>query len=147
MKSGKMIGALALSCVLSLVAGSAALATMYIHTRDGRTIRVDVNRDEVDRIEYSNSRQRDYRGSNTHSSRGIVIIRAEYGQRDRWCDATEYLRRECEGRMPCTPTIGNHMCGDPIPGVRKEAIINYRCPDGVRTTRGAEGQTMNIDCR
>lgn len=133
-----------------LAAGAAAVqARMYIHTHDGRTITVDVDRRDVKSITYDDHRRgrRDDRGRH-HQSWGVRIINAEYGQRDRWCDATAKLERECAGRIPCRFQVDNGLCGDTIKNVVKEVIVDYRCPNGdLRTVRAREGQRASLDCR
>ena len=78
----------------------------------------------------------------------IQIIEAEYGARFSYCDVTNILQAQCDGKGACTQYVHNNtMCGDPIPDVEKSLIVQYKC--GTGSTQGItvrEYETISLTC-
>ncbi len=76
----------------------------------------------------------------------IRVLRAHYGEGHHVCDATAYLARRCDGDYRCSFTTGNHMCGDPLRGVRKQLQVEWQC--GHRRLQGKfdEDQQGELAC-
>lgn len=96
--------------------------------------------------EPSGSRQPDPR-----YGRGPLTIRvtgASYGA-GRKCDATHTLRNACDGHRSCAVNVSNHLCGDPMPGTRKELRVDYFCEGyggGGRRGGAPEGRDVYLSC-
>jgi hypothetical protein len=83
-------------------------------------------------------------GGSDGPTRGLVILRAEYGTRGRWVDITERLQsRVVVNRL--NVRVNNDLAGtDPAPNVPKELRIRFRM-DGREERRSySEGQRLNL---
>jgi hypothetical protein len=78
----------------------------------------------------------------------ITITRAVYGSSSRSCDATDYARRQAQGRMSASFEVTNAMCGDPSKGDRKEIEVTYVCGRGgvAKTATAREHRDVYLDC-
>jgi hypothetical protein len=78
----------------------------------------------------------------------INITRAVYGSSAQGCDATEYARRQAQGRMSASFEVTNAMCGDPAKGDRKELEVTYVCGRGgpAKTASAREHRSVYLDC-
>jgi hypothetical protein len=78
----------------------------------------------------------------------INITRAVYGSTSRSCDATDYARRQAQGRMSASFEVTNTMCGDPAKGDRKELEVTYVCGRGgpAKTASAREHRSVYLDC-
>jgi hypothetical protein len=78
----------------------------------------------------------------------INITRAVYGGSSRSCDATDFARRQAQGRMSASFDVSNAMCGDPAPGDRKELEVTYVCGRGgaAKTASAREHRSVYLDC-
>ncbi|MCI0468922.1 MAG: SUEL-type lectin domain-containing protein [Nitrospirae bacterium] len=113
-----------------------AQAEMQIRLRNGRVIDVPVNKDDIVSITFD-------------SGYGAVhIIRARYGRDGNSCDATHFVRTQCENKQYCTLEANNSICGDPAPNVAKDLFVEYRCKNerNARMSRAMENSVVTIAC-
>ncbi|MFK7957981.1 MAG: hypothetical protein AB8B96_17910 [Lysobacterales bacterium] len=87
-----------------------------------------------------------FSGRQNHS-RGIDILRADYGSGRSFCDASYAFAQQCNGRNECRVFVDNELCGDPRRGKRKFAEVEYRCGGRVYNEQIREESTAYLNCR
>jgi hypothetical protein len=75
----------------------------------------------------------------------LMIVSAKYGANNSFLDLTEKLKKMIEGNS-LTITASNDISGDPILGVPKELIVEYRYyGEEIKSISIKEGQTKTIN--
>jgi hypothetical protein len=75
------------------------------------------------------------------------IDSATYGARGVVCDARQGVAQEAD-RNGGAVVVGNQLCGDPVPRVRKSLTVVYRCGDDQPLQASArEEETLRLVCR
>ncbi|MEM6576608.1 MAG: hypothetical protein AAF736_20205 [Pseudomonadota bacterium] len=83
-----------------------------------------------------------------NAQRGALYIAvAEYGARDRICDAAPTLAYSCDGVERCDVPVDNDLCGDPARGTPKSLYLAYWCDGELSERDYREGQTVSLRCR
>lgn len=85
--------------------------------------------------------------SNNRRTRGIDIIRADYGTGRSFCDAGYAFADRCNGRNECRIRVDNNLCGDPRRGRQKFVEYEYECNGRVYQEQAREGATAYLGCR
>ena len=83
-----------------------------------------------------------------HGPLTIRVTGASYGA-GRQCDATQALRRACDGHRSCAVGVSNNLCGDPVPGTRKGISVEYFCEGhdgGGRRASAPENRDVYLSC-
>lgn len=78
--------------------------------------------------------------------RTILVVQADYGGGGRTCDATASLAARLDGKRAGTVEVGNRLCGDPAPGIRKYLRVLYRCGGEQRELVAFERRALEIRC-
>lgn len=83
------------------------------------------------------------RNASTEDERGLIIIFAYYGAGEKFFDVTDALRAQVKG---CKLKIdaGDHLAGDPCPGVAKELRVIYIQRGKWKTGTCHGGETLSI---
>ena len=78
----------------------------------------------------------------------IQILSAQFGAKNKYCDATKMFQERCDGKTSCSVSVTKEeLCGDPILNVVKEAKIHYRCSDGIQQTIAVREYNMaELNC-
>lgn len=77
----------------------------------------------------------------------VRVERADYGVRDRVCDARRAVSDEVE-RNHGAILVGNQLCGDPARGAQKTLSVTYRCGDSESVrVMAREQETLRLSCR
>jgi hypothetical protein len=74
----------------------------------------------------------------------ISMILVSYGGPNGRCAATDFFRRECDGKAICAELISNAMCGDPSPGTSKDGRVHYVCMRSGTPLPGAAGVLRGV---
>lgn len=88
-------------------------------------------------------------GQGQHGPAGRIIIdEADYGTRERTCDARPTLRSLVGWRRHVEIRADNQLCGDPVPDRVKRLRIVYRCGDGgLQRITVREGEIASLYCK
>ncbi|MFK7956103.1 MAG: hypothetical protein AB8B96_08410 [Lysobacterales bacterium] len=80
--------------------------------------------------------------------RGSVYVAfADYGSRDRTCDAQPTLAYSCDEQARCSVPVNNDLCGDPARGTPKALVVGYWCDGDLSEVRAGEGESVDLTCR
>jgi hypothetical protein len=78
----------------------------------------------------------------------VIILSAQWGTRERSCDARDALKQLVGWRRHLDVVANNDLCGDPDQGRHKRLVVEYRCGDGPsQRTEARETNTLSISCR
>lgn len=76
----------------------------------------------------------------------LYIADARFGIGTRTCEAVTAFRQACEDRGRCSIAADEALCGDPAPGITKEAVVHYWCNGELRNAFVQQGQTARLAC-
>jgi len=76
----------------------------------------------------------------------LAITSVRYGKNNSYCDATVVFKQQCDGKSSCSVAVSNQLCGDPLYGVVKDALITYSCKGVSQTLTVTENQTAKLGC-
>lgn len=79
-------------------------------------------------------------------NRGIIIVRALYGDGRRRCEYTGPLAGIANGRVRASIDVTNGLCGDPAPGERKSLVVEYTCGGPMKQADAYEHRTLYLSC-
>ncbi len=79
-------------------------------------------------------------------NRGIIVIRAGYGDGRRECMLTGQMAGYMNGRMSAQLEVTNTLCGDPAPGQRKSLTLEYTCGGAAKRASAYEHRTLYVSC-
>lgn len=82
-------------------------------------------------------------GGNVRPVRGVLqIVRAEYGEGNRWSDVTAILNQQISANSVRMDVTNAAMGGDPAPAVKKSLRVDYSYQDQRRTVIVPEGEQL-----
>ncbi|UXY13792.1 hypothetical protein N8I74_10710 [Chitiniphilus purpureus] len=76
----------------------------------------------------------------------LRIESARYVSGKRKCDFTRWLSSRANGRREYLLDASNRLCGDPSPGDRKQAEVQYFCGPERQVARIDEGESTWLRC-
>ncbi len=76
----------------------------------------------------------------------LYVDSVRYGADGRYCDATQPFVFACNGQPRCSIRIDNRLCGDPIKGMAKAAVIRHWCNGQLREGTVKERKTAQLSC-
>lgn len=79
-------------------------------------------------------------------ARGIVVIKARYGDDERGCDLTAWAAQRFNSRTSAEVDVTNEICGDPAPTQRKELTVDYLCDGEARSASAYEHRRLSLYC-
>ena len=105
---------------------------------------VQATEGEVAYIDCQRSRSNNSRSGNHRG--GIYVTEAIYSAGKKFCDATRYFQRGCDGQQSCSLQVSNQMCGDPFSGKKKRLEILYQCGNQQHEAVFWEKQRAILNC-
>jgi len=165
---------ISLLALVLLGAASAGNGEIVIRLKDGRSVSVPVNKEDVEAIIFKDGGSGGGRGGvvpgpdrpiggmmpqPSPAQPGVAppaqgagtgkvrIISCRFGAAGKYCDAATRLQHICNGESSCKAPADGSLCGDPAPGVVKELTVEYSCGGAPVTLRAREGQTLLLRCQ
>jgi hypothetical protein len=159
-----------LCCVLFVLSTApVSRAEIIIRLKDGRSVSVAVNKDDVEAILFTNgsgggpgSTTMLPAGKTPQNSNGsrppsvvsqqtasgtVRILSGRFGAAGKYCDAGPKLKAVCDGTAGCEARADGSWCGDPNMGVVKELEVQYSCGAAASVLRAKENDTIQIRCK
>ncbi len=81
-----------------------------------------------------------------NKTRGLVIIRATYGDYSHSCDLTSWAAGYFNNHTSATADVTNQLCGDPSPGNRKSLKVEYYCNGEQKSASAYEHRQLSLSC-